>query len=223
MGVQIAGIGAPTAGVGVSGTGVGTAGTTGLGFAGVGAAGVGVAGPPVAVAGTGAAGSGAAGTGAASAVFTCAMADKTTPPAMLGTAAAAVIVVQTASMAGPCAFSSCHDTSAKKAKLILDGSAGKDLHALMVDKASCESAMLKLVDSRGGDAALANSWLWQKLTAPAVMDGTLTTEPTWGTPTNCGQMANQPFGVRMPFSGDATTLDAAKLATIGSWICAGAP
>jgi hypothetical protein len=193
-----------------------------LAVAGTGAGGAGYAGAPVAAAGTtGAAGAG--GTAAADPALTsCAGADTTTPGAMLAANAAAVIVVQSSASMGPCAFSSCHDSGAKKAMLILDGTTAKDLHTLMVDKTSCESATLKLVAPGGGDTALAKSWLWQKLTAPAVADGTLTTKPEWGTPTNCGQMSGQAFGVRMPFSGDNGLLDATKLNAIRSWICAGA-
>jgi hypothetical protein len=125
---------------------------------------------------------------------------------------------------GSCAFSSCHDMGAKKAKLVLDLTAGTDLHDLTVDKPSCESPNLKIVDSSGGEKGLANSWLWQKLIAPSAPDGVLATKPEWGTPANCGQASNQPFGVRMPFSGsDALLSPAAKLTAVRDWICAGAP
>jgi hypothetical protein len=148
------------------------------------------------------------------------MADKTTPGPMLRAAASMAIIAKP----GSCAFSSCHDMGAKKAKLIFDMTATGDLHDLTVDKPSCESPNLKIVDSSGGDKALANSWLWQKLIATAGSDGLLATKPEWGTPVNCGQASNQPFGVRMPFSGsDALLSPASKLTAIHDWICAGAP
>jgi hypothetical protein len=214
--VTAGGMGVQTGGVPASAAGFGAV-TAGVGVAGAGVAGAGVA-------GAGVAGGGAAGGGSVD--LTCATADKTTAPAMLAMNAAAAIVVQTAGMNGPCAFSSCHDSSAKKAKLVLDGSMVKDLHTLLTDKPACESSTLKLVDSSGGDKALTNSWLWQKLTAPAgAGDGILVTKPEWGAPAaTCGQASGQAFGVRMPFSGDATLLmPTSKLLAIRDWICAGAP
>jgi hypothetical protein len=212
--VGASGVGAVgTAGTGVSGTGVATAGTAALAGTGAVTAGTGAA-------GTAAAGTGAAGGGAADMYASCAMADKTTPGPMLNKAASAAIIAEM----GTCSFSSCHTASVHKAKLVLDGSAGMELHALMVGKPSCEAPTINLVDSSGGDKALANSWLWQKLIAPATSDGTLTTKPEWGAPVNCGQITGQSFGHRMPDSSTATLLTpASKLTAIRDWICAGAP
>ena len=65
----------------------------------------------------------------------------------------------------PCGFSSCHMPPTGKASLVLKGAT--DLHATLVGKASCEAPTIPIVDGSGCDAALQNSWLWQKLTAPA--------------------------------------------------------
>jgi hypothetical protein len=202
----------------VAGVGVKPAGTGGVSAAGIGASGIGVA-----MAGTGAVsgtGGPVAGMGAAEMYSSCATADKVTPGPMLNKAASAAIIVQM----GTCTFSSCHTASVHKAKLVLDGSTGMELHALTVGKPSCEAPALNLVDSSGGDKALANSWLWQKLIAPSTSDGALTTKPEWGAPVNCGQISGQAFGHRMPDSSTATLLEpGSKLISIRDWICAGAP
>jgi hypothetical protein len=216
-GTGTAGLAAPPAGTGGGAVaGVGAAAGVGSGVAGVGAAGVGAA------AGTGAAmaGTGAAGGGSTANWDSCANADKTTPGPMLRTKASSAIIT----MMGTCAFSSCHDMSAHKAKLILDTTAGTDLNMLTVGKPSCESPNLKLVDAAGGDQGLAKSWLWQKLTAPAAADGTMTAKPEWGTAVNCGQASGQAFGLRMPWMSTADLLKpTSKLTDIQNWICAGAP
>jgi hypothetical protein len=99
-----------------------------------------------------------------------------------------------------------------------------DLHAILVDKPSCEVPTLKVVDSSGGDAALANSWLWQKLTAPTDASGDITAQPAWGMGgASCGQDSGQPFGVRMPKGAGTDVIQASKLNPIRDWICAGAP
>ena len=95
---------------------------------------------------------------------------------------------------------------------------------LLVDKASCESPNLKLVDASGGDQGLAHSWLWQKLTAPADSSGKLETKADWGTAAGgCNQESGMGFGLRMPLSGSADQLTDTKLKAIRNWICAGAP
>lgn len=122
----------------------------------------------------------------------------------------------------PCAFSSCHTTSLKKAMLSLDVGT-MDLKSVLVDKPSCEVPTMMLVKSGGGDAALANSWLWQKLTAPVGSSGELTAETAWGMGgAACGQDSGQPFGVRMP-KGSIDLSPASRLDPIKAWICAGAP
>jgi hypothetical protein len=212
-----AGTGTPTPPAGSSGVGA----TAGVGTAAAGAGAIGAAGVSASAGmGVATAGTGAAGGGGADMWASCANADKTTPGPMLRANASAAIVV----MMGTCAFSSCHDAGAHKAKLILDTTAGADLHMLTVDKPSCESPNLKLVDASGGDKGLANSWLWQKLTAPAGADGVMTPKPEWGTPTNCGQASGQGFGLRMPWMSTAALLmPTSKLTAIHDWICAGAP
>jgi hypothetical protein len=216
-GAPVAGTGAPVAGtsVPVSGTGAPKAGTSAP-VSGIGASGTGV------VSGTG---GGMGGTGATS-TPTCATANKTATPAALHAAAAAVLLPPPAdpSMKG-CAFTSCHDMGSHKAMLVLDGSM-TDLNALLVGKPSCESS-LKLVDASTGDAALTNSWLWQKLIAPCDTMGGITTQAAWGAPkTTCGQDMGQAFGQRMPRSGTNTLFgdtNPAKLNAVRDWICAGAP
>jgi hypothetical protein len=125
----------------------------------------------------------------------------------------------------PCGFSSCHQPPGK-AMLVLMGAT--DLKMTLVSKPSCEAPTVPLVDPRGGEAGLNNSWLWLKLTA--MTDGTgmgvLAPNPAWGMGGNaCGQMAGgQPFGQRMPWGDlDTMMLDPNKLAPIKAWICAGAP
>jgi len=226
-GAAISGTVAAAAGTGAAGAAAGT-GAAGTGLAGTGAAGTGAAGTGVAgtgaagtgTAGTGTAGTGTAGTGAAAPGLTCADADTTTPAAMLHANAAAAMFPPMPGMNGGCAFSSCHGMSAKKANLILDGTM-TNLNALLVGKASCEAPSLSLVDGSGGDAALAKSWLWQKLAAPIDTSGNLTANPAWGMSGNCGQSGGTGYGVRMPL-GQTDLLAAPKLNAIKSWICAGA-
>jgi hypothetical protein len=148
----------------------------------------------------------------------CEAADKSVTGSAAHAAAAEVL-----SMESPCGFSSCHVAPNGKASLVLKGVT--DFHAAMVGKMSCEANTIPLVDGKGGDAALQNSWLWIKLTAPAsASGGTLTPQSTWpAAPGTCGQMSG--FGTRMPQDFTATVLDmgVARLAKIRNWICAGAP
>ena len=177
-----------------------------------------------ATAGTGAAGMAvaAAGTGGAPASmatgpFACGP-KSTKAPAEIYAAAAAALVPTEANPMLPCAFGSCHNASKKAAQLSLV--VGTNL-AELVGKPSCESPNLKLVEPGGTDAALAKSWLYQKLAAPVDGSASLIADPAWGTPGSCGQMGD--FGMRMPISGGADGVGEAKLAVIREWICAGAP
>jgi hypothetical protein len=102
-----------------------------------------------------------------------------------------------------------------------------DLKATLVDKPSCEAPTMPLVSSHGGNAALMSSWLWQKLTAPAMSTDTLIVQAAWGTAGVCPTMGfgltqTSGFGDRMPY-GSLATLEPAPLASIRNWICAGAP
>ena len=194
------------AGSGAAGKTGGTAGTPATGTAGM-------------TAGAAAGGSGAAMGGGS---FTSCGPASTLPGAMLHQAVVDALIPKDAATPTPCAFSSCHNTTQKKAMLNLDvGTA--DLHAILVDKPSCEVPTEKLVASGGGDAALANSWLWQKLTAPVGSSGELTAQTAWGMGgASCGQDSGQPFGVRMP-KGSIDPISSTKLDPIKAWICAGAP
>jgi hypothetical protein len=191
---------APGGNTGVAGTGVAGTGVAGTGFAGTG------------FAGTGVAGTGVAGTGAS--VPGCEAADPSVTGSALHAGAADVLAA-----ASPCGFSACH-MGASHAKLMLAGVA--DLHAALVGKPSCEAPTIPLIDSKGGNAGLQNSWLWLKLTSPAdPSGGNLIVQSSWPTPGACGQMSG--FGSRMPMTGSADLLEAPRLAEIRNWICAGAP
>lgn len=161
------------------------------------------------------AGSGTAGTaGVSGPVPGCEAAD----PTVTGSAAHAAalgILAQTT----PCGFANaCHNGNGK-AMLVLFGVT--DLRATLVDKASCEAPTFPRVDSHGGNAALAHSWLWQKLTsADDKSNDALIVQAAWGTPGMCGQASG--FGDRMPMGG-VDTLDEPRLSAIRNWICAGAP
>jgi hypothetical protein len=159
------------------------------------------------------------GGGGANDDLTCASAKKGMPAELHAAAAAALL--PTATNKG-CAFSSCHDMSSMKAKLTLL-EAPNDLRMQLVGKMSCEVPTLPLIDTSGGDAALAKSWLWQKLVAPAGSDGQLMPKSDWGTPTTtCGQ--EKEFGLRMPRSQTADPwTPTSKLQAVRDWICAGAP
>jgi hypothetical protein len=218
--------GAGTGGPSTIGASGGATGASGMGVSGTGglaaAAGAGgsAAGAGGAAAGSGgvAAGSGGA-AGSMEAIPGCSAADAT----VTGSAAHAAALSVLGQMV-PCGIGLCHGGMGQ-AKLVLSGA--MDLKATLVGKAACEAPTLLLVDPQGGDAALANSWLWQKLTAPAVMTDALIVQPAWGTaavcPTNglLGGMTSG-FGDRMPY-GSLNTLDEPSLAKIRNWICAGAP
>jgi hypothetical protein len=221
-GAAVSGSVAASGGTGAAGMAAAGTGTAGMAVAGTGTAGMAAAGGGApAGTGGGTAGAGTAGTGGGAMGLTCADADTTTAPAMLHAAAATALFPPMPGANGGCAFSSCHNMSAKKASLVIDGTM-MDLNALLVGKPACEVPSLMLVDASGGDAALAKSWLWQKLAAPIDSSGNLTANPAWGTtPGNCGQMPSTGFGARMP-AGSTELLAAPKLSAIKNWICAGA-
>jgi hypothetical protein len=171
------------------------------------------------MAGTGGQSGGTSGMGAAMApVPGCEAAD----PAITGSMAHADALTILTPMV-PCAVGACH-AGAGQANLVLMGVT--DLHMALVDKPACEAPMLKLVDSQGGDAALANSWLWQKMTAPTMPNvDTLVVQTSWGTAASCPSTffpsGTMGFGDRMPY-GAIKTLDDPSLAKIRNWICSGA-
>ena len=143
----------------------------------------------------------------------------TAPASELHAAVAAIVLPDATNK--HCAFSACHDANAKRAHLILDDMAA-DLKLLLVDKPACEAPNLKLIASGGGDAALKNSWLWQKLTAATNASGDLVADPAWGMSGSCNQTGVNGYGVRMPMT-TPEGLPAESLAAIRNWICAGAP
>jgi hypothetical protein len=161
------------------------------------------------------AGSGAAGgAGASAAVPGCEAAD----PTVTGSAAHAG-ALEILAQQSPCGFANACHAGTGKAMLVLLGT--NDLKALLVDKPSCEAPTFPRVDSKGGNAALAHSWLWQKLTAPDdKSNDALIVQSAWGTPGACGQASG--FGDRMPMGG-VDTLDEPRLSKVRNWICAGAP
>lgn len=120
----------------------------------------------------------------------------------------------------------CHRQSQapRSAGLQLAGTASSDrLDDLLmfVDKPSCQTTM-PVVDRSGGDAALANSWLWWKVAgASEGMD--LVAQPDWmSTGDNCQQLdPAKPFGTLMPQGASEPTESVA--AAVRNWICAGAP
>jgi hypothetical protein len=192
----------PMAGTGAGGA-AGAAGAT---------AGAGPAAGAAAMAGGPAAGSGAVGG------LSCATA--TMGAATTLHAAAAVALLPQPTNPG-CSFTSCHNANVKKANLILTAEP-VNLRTQLVGKMACEVPALALVATTGGDAALANSWLWQKLTAPVDGSGDLLPKPEWGAGmTGCSQMSGSAvFGARMPYGG---MLSMEKLSAVRDWICAGAP
>jgi hypothetical protein len=143
----------------------------------------------------------------------------TAAPSELHAAVAAIVLPDATNK--HCAFSSCHDANVKKAGLIL-GDMAADLKLLLVDKPACEAPNLKLVASGGGDAALKNSWLWQKLTAATNASSELVADPTWGMWGSCNQTTSNGYGTRMPMT-QPEGLPAESLAAVRNWICAGAP
>lgn len=134
-------------------------------------------------------------------------------PAMLHRAALDVLTPAT-----PCGFSDCH-TGRGKAGLVLMGAV--DLRSVLVGKPACEAPAVPLVDGRGGDQSLQNSWLWLKLTSETDVDGALPMNAAWGVGQSCGQLPTQPYGVVMPLA--SPPLSGAQKDAIRAWICAGAP
>jgi hypothetical protein len=166
------------------------------------------------------AGTGAAGGGGAS-LTTC-------PPTLAAPAAlhaaAAMALLPVSTPHGSCSFGSCHDAASKKAGLSLLASMPLDLKTQVVGKPACEVPSLMLVAAGGGNAALANSWLWLKLVAPCDSSGVITPKPEWGTAAlTCSQDSGQTFGVRMPRSFTDMLLGEEKLLAVRDWICGGAP
>jgi hypothetical protein len=176
------------------------------------------AGAGSAAAGTGGAAAGSGGGGAPAAALTCDGAKDGSGAELHAAAAAALLPVP--SNAG-CAFTSCHNMGSHKANLTLL-EMPNDLTTQLVGKAACEVPSYQLVDTSGGDMALAKSWLWQKFVAPAGSDGQLTPKPEWGEPVlSCGQESG--FGLRMPRTNTSMLLTQSKLEAVRDWICAGAP
>jgi hypothetical protein len=177
--------------------------------------------PPTAAAGMSGGAAGSAPTAPATGGMKCG-APSTLPGPMLHANAMAAIVAGTANKL-PCAFSSCHDSTQKKAGLNLDTGL-TDLKAALVGKPSCEAPTIPLVDASGGDAALAKSWLWLKLQGPIDASTNLTADPSYGAGNlPCAQDPGAPWGVRMPKSGGADGLSQMRLDPVREWICAGAP
>lgn len=198
-----------------AGTGAGASGAAGAG----GTAGVpgtaGMTGTAGMAGAAGTAGTGAAGMGGAE-FAGCEAAD-----ASVSGSAAHAAAVELLAADSPCGFSACHAGASGKAMLAL--AMTTDLRTLLVGHPSCQAPDVPLVADGGGQAALDNSWLWLKLTAPADASGVIASNPAWGTAMNCGQLGNQPFGIRMPWSNTDMPLEASRLAAVRNWICAGAP
>jgi hypothetical protein len=214
--------GANTGTGGALGTGGVMAGTGGV-MAGTGGVMAGTGGVMGTGGSTGASGMGGMGSGGMGAAMTPVPGCEAADPMITGSMAHADALSVLTPMV-PCAVGACH-AGAGQAKLVLMGVT--DLHMAIVDKPACEAPTLKIVDSQGGDAALANSWLWQKMTAP-IMPGmdTLVVQASWGTAASCPSTffpsGTMGFGDRMPY-GAMNTLDAPALAKIRNWICSGAP
>jgi hypothetical protein len=182
-----------------------------------GASGVGAGGAAGAVAGTG--GMGAGGMGAAGAVPGCSAAMPGMPAALHTAAVEALAAMPPTSTCG--GSTSCHQGAGKAMLSLLNMT---DMRTALVGKMSCEAPMIPLVDGSMGDAALNNSWLWIKLTAPTDASGNLVSNPAWGTPGSCGQTPPSGYGLRMPWGFAGTMyLGEANMAKIRNWICAGAP
>jgi hypothetical protein len=138
--------------------------------------------------------------------------------------ALAALVPSSPATPGPCAFGGCHSEASAKAKLRLSPDTA-DLRALLVGIPACEAPSLSLVDGRAGDEALTRSWLWQKLTAPAAIDGALLGQGSWGEASPCAAQggATSPYGARMPQGVGPALLSDERLRAVQGWICAGAP
>ena len=135
------------------------------------------------------------------------------PPAALHRAALEVLTFMT-----PCGFSDCH-AGRGKAGLTLLGAT--DLRTLLLGKVACEAPAVPLVDGRGGELGLRNSWLWLKLGSEVNAEGALPSNAAWGVSQSCGQLPTQPYGVLMPLS--SPRLEDARRDAVRAWICAGAP
>jgi hypothetical protein len=146
------------------------------------------------------------------------------PDEGLHAAALAALVPASPTLSGPCAFGGCHNEATAKAHLNLSPSTA-DLRALLVGIPACEVPSWPLVDGRGGDEALTRSWLWQKLTAPAAIDGTLLGQASWGEASSCAAQAGAAtaFGARMPQGSGPDLLSDERLRAVQRWICIGAP
>jgi hypothetical protein len=202
-------------------TPVGGAGMGGAPVAGAsGAGGVSASGAGGAAAGGG--GTGMAGMGGGSgAIPGCSAAMPGMPSALHAAAVEALAAMPPTSSCG--GSTSCHQGAGKAMLSLLNVT---DLRMALVGKMSCEAPMLPLVDGSMGDAALNNSWLWIKLTAPTDSSGNLVANPAWGPVgmTGCGQMPPSGYGLRMPWGFSGTTyLSDANMAKVRNWICAGAP
>jgi hypothetical protein len=188
--------------------------------------GIGGSGGGAAVAG----GGGAAGSsGGAGDLFACPPSDEKAPAVLH---ADALAVLGTGSMGpttasdgmpviGSCGFSQCHVSPRGKAALVLTGATSL---MPLVGKPSCQAPSIPLIAAGGGDAALANSWLWIKMVAPVDEAGAITAKSAWGAGNvaACEVTPAAPFGVRMP-KGSPMSLDARRLAMVQRWICAAAP
>jgi len=115
---------------------------------------------------------------------------------------------------------SCHQGNPGKAMLSLKDKT--DMRALLVGKPACNAPNLHLVDGRGDAAALANSWLWIKLTGTVNSTNEVTGMASWGTPGNCEQPTVGTYGIRMPF-GFGSGMTWSDVNKVRDWICAGAP
>jgi hypothetical protein len=198
-----AGVAGSTGGVGAAGMtgGVGAAGMTG------GAGGAGEGG--MASGGTGDGGEGGT---AGDGVPGCEAAMPGTPAELH---AAALMAFD-----GSCAGGSCHDGSNGGTKAGLAFMMTSNLNELLVDKPSCQVPSIPLVASGGDQAALLNSWIWQKITAPVNADSDLIAKPEWGEAVLTCNQDGGPFGARMPRIG--VDLSENRTAAVRNWICAGA-
>lgn len=145
----------------------------------------------------------------------CAGANVAVGPAALHAAAQVALAGPMAS----CGLSTaCHQGATGKAMLSFKDK--PDMRMLMVGKMSCVAPTIPLVDGRGGEAALNNSWLYLKLIAPLDSASNLMANTAFGTPGSCGQITVGSFGQRMPQGETGMWKDTGK---IRDWICGGAP
>jgi len=97
----------------------------------------------------------------------------------------------------------------------------EDLLSLVV-RSACEIDM-PVVDQSGGDAGLANSWLYWKVAGPAGTGAMIEARPEWmaGSESCVGLDTPGTFGLLMPLG--ATEPVESVLTAVRNWICAGAP